>query len=269
MSPMEIKAIVGEMNTRLLDFNINTVYDINQRLYVIKLSKTNHKEFIVIESGVRVHLTEYHREKSDMPNNFTSRMRKYLNKKRLLKVNQIGNDRVIEIQFGNVTERYSLIVDLYSNGNICICDQNYKILMTLRSFTFEKTGDKVAVGELYPLHLLNQSNGCEELYELIKMNKETEKNDFEKQQENEQKKEEKDEFMTIFESSSTRKMTLKQFINATSEFGQQLNEHCCTKFGKENARTKKLEEFSEEEKLIAKQIILEGIGIYEKMIKGE
>ena len=205
MSPMEIKSIVGEMNQKLIDFNINTVYDINQRLYVIKLSKTDHKEFIVIESGVRVHLTEYHREKSDVPNNFTSRLRKYLNKKRLLKVNQIGNDRVIEIQFGNVTERYSLIVDLYSNGNICIVDQNYKILMTLRSFTFEKTGDKVSVGEQYPLHLLNESTGCDEMIGFIRP------------------EDGNDAFETIFKSESTKKMTLKQFINATSEFGPQLN----------------------------------------------
>ncbi|ELP94148.1 serologically defined colon cancer antigen 1, putative, partial [Entamoeba invadens IP1] len=130
MSPLEIKSIVGEMNSRLLDMNVNTVYDINRRLYVIKLSKTDLKEFIVIESGVRVHLTQYNRDKSDTPNNFTSRLRKYLNKKRLLRVNQIGNDRVIEIVIGNATEKYNLIIDLYSNGNICLTDADYKIVLT-------------------------------------------------------------------------------------------------------------------------------------------
>ncbi|EAL44894.1 hypothetical protein conserved [Entamoeba histolytica] len=245
MSPLEIKAIVGEMNNKLQNFNINTVYDVNRRLYVIKLSKTDCKEFIVIESGVRVHLTEYNREKSDFPNNFTSRLRKYLNKKKLIKINQIGNDRVIELVFGNATERYSLIVDLYSNGNICLCDQEYKILLILRSFTFDKTGDKVAVGEKYPLHLLSDANGIDELKKIIK------------------------EYDTIFTSESMKGWTLKQLINYTSDFGQQLSDHCCSQFGKESSKTKRLEEFNEEEKSLMKKILEEAITRYEKIDSGK
>ncbi|KAL7717545.1 Ribosome quality control complex subunit 2 [Entamoeba marina] len=245
MTPLEINAMVGEMNSKLDGMNVNTVYDINRRLYVIKLSKTDKKEFIVIESGCRVHLTEYNREKSDTPNNFTSRLRKYLNKKKFVGIKQVGNDRVVELTFGSATEIYHLLVDLYSLGNICLTDSDYNIILALRQFTFDKTGDKVAPKEKYPLHLLVEKMGHELIQELLK------------------------EYTSLRTSEAVKDYTFKKFLSNTTDFGQQLIEHCFRRMGKDFDNRKKIEDFTDEELELMKNVITEGIGIFNCIGEGK
>eukprot|EP00971_Amphidinium_carterae_P005888 116170-Amphidinium_carterae.1 len=51
---------VGEV----LGCKLTNVYDINSRVYILKLARTNHKRFLLLESGVRFHLTNYERDKA-------------------------------------------------------------------------------------------------------------------------------------------------------------------------------------------------------------
>ena len=50
---------------------------------------------MLIESGVRVHLTTYERDKAQVPSNFTLKLRKHVRTRRIEKVEQLGADRVI------------------------------------------------------------------------------------------------------------------------------------------------------------------------------
>ena len=51
------------------------------------------KLFVLIESGVRVHLTTYERDKAQIPSNFTLKLRKHVRTRRIEKVEQLGADR--------------------------------------------------------------------------------------------------------------------------------------------------------------------------------
>jgi len=79
------------------------------------------------------------------PKNFCMFLRKHLNQKRLRKIEQKNFERVVEFHFEN-KEKYVLIVELFSKGNLILCDKSYNILYPLHSKKFKdriiKKGEK-------------------------------------------------------------------------------------------------------------------------------
>lgn len=67
-------------------------------------------------------------------------MRKHLKNKRLESLNQIGVDRMIDLQFGSGDAAYHIILELYDRGNIVLTDYEMTILNILRPHT---EGDKI------------------------------------------------------------------------------------------------------------------------------
>jgi predicted ribosome quality control (RQC) complex YloA/Tae2 family protein len=60
-------------------------------------------------------------------------LRKYLNGARIISVSQPQFERVLEIGLQKGAESYFLIVELFSKGNVIICDKDKKILVPLRA----------------------------------------------------------------------------------------------------------------------------------------
>ncbi len=92
-----------------------------------EMSKVN----IVIESGVRFHITKYSNTgggsgggSSNMPSPFAMKMRKHIRGLRLEGVKQLGNlDRVVDFKFGSGANSHHVILELYAQ----VCKRNYPI----------------------------------------------------------------------------------------------------------------------------------------------
>jgi predicted ribosome quality control (RQC) complex YloA/Tae2 family protein len=54
---------------------VANIYDISGKLYLLKMAKANRKEFLLIESGIRIHTTDFTRNKKDMPSGFSMKVR--------------------------------------------------------------------------------------------------------------------------------------------------------------------------------------------------
>jgi predicted ribosome quality control (RQC) complex YloA/Tae2 family protein len=139
---------------KCLGYRVNNIYDINDKTYAFKLHQTGSqgggKKLLLMESGIRFHLTSFTRDKSDNPSPFTMKLRKHLRGKRLVDVRQLGMDRVVSFDFGSAEAAYHLILELYDKGNIVLCDYQYCIIGLLRSHTFNEN-TKVAKKQIYPL----------------------------------------------------------------------------------------------------------------------
>ncbi|KND01392.1 uncharacterized protein SPPG_03203 [Spizellomyces punctatus DAOM BR117] len=131
-SALDVSAQVAELRLRLVGLRLQNVYDINQRTYLFKFSRPDHKEIILIESGIRMHSTEFTREKSNTPSHFAMKLRKHLRTRRLNALDQLGADRVVDMRFGEGETAYHVIVEFYASGNIILTDHEYKILALLR-----------------------------------------------------------------------------------------------------------------------------------------
>lgn len=69
------------------------------------------------------------------PSGFSMKFRKHINQKRLTNVQQVGTDRIIDLQFGDEERSCHVIVELYDRGNVVLTDHNYIILNVLRPRT--------------------------------------------------------------------------------------------------------------------------------------
>uniref|UniRef100_A0A8C2Q1U5 Ribosome quality control complex subunit NEMF n=1 Tax=Cyprinus carpio TaxID=7962 RepID=A0A8C2Q1U5_CYPCA len=109
------------------------------------------KSVLLIESGIRIHCTEFDWPKNMMPSGFAMKCRKHLKSRRLVHVKQLGVDRIVDIQFGSDEAAYHLILELYDRGNIILTDHQFMILNLLRFRTAEAEDVKIAVRERYPV----------------------------------------------------------------------------------------------------------------------
>uniref|UniRef100_A0A673NF03 Ribosome quality control complex subunit NEMF n=1 Tax=Sinocyclocheilus rhinocerous TaxID=307959 RepID=A0A673NF03_9TELE len=150
---VDIRAVIAEINAKCVGMRVNNVYDIDTKTYLIKLQKPDCKSVLLIESGIRIHCTEFDWPKNMMPSGFAMKCRKHLKSRRLVHVKQLGVDRIVDIQFGSDEAAYHLILELYDRGNIILTDHEFTILNLLRFRTAEAedVDVKIAVRERYPV----------------------------------------------------------------------------------------------------------------------
>ncbi|XP_053191485.1 ribosome quality control complex subunit NEMF-like [Scomber japonicus] len=148
---VDIRAVIAEINANYIGMRVNNVYDIDNKTYLIRLQKPDHKAILLIESGTRIHSTDFEWPKNMMPSGFAMKCRKHLKTRRLTQVKQLGMDRIVDIQFGSDEAAYHLIVELYDRGNVILADHEYTILNLLRFRTAEVEDVKIAVRERYPV----------------------------------------------------------------------------------------------------------------------
>ncbi|KAK5857562.1 hypothetical protein PBY51_010800 [Eleginops maclovinus] len=149
---MDIRAVIAEINANYIGMRVNNVYDIDNKTYLIRLQKPDCKAVLLIESGTRIHSTDFEWPKNMMPSGFAMKCRKHLKSRRLTQIKQLGIDRIVDIQFGSDEAAYHLIIELYDRGNVILADHEYTILNLLRFRTAEAEEDvKIAVRERYPV----------------------------------------------------------------------------------------------------------------------
>uniref|UniRef100_A0AAY4BTZ8 Ribosome quality control complex subunit NEMF n=1 Tax=Denticeps clupeoides TaxID=299321 RepID=A0AAY4BTZ8_9TELE len=148
---LDIRAVVAEIKSNYIGMRVDNVYDIDSKTYLIRLQKPETKVVLLVESGIRIHSTEFEWPKNLMPSGFAMKCRKHLKSRRLVSVTQLGVDRIVDMQFGSDEAAYHLIIELYDRGNIILADFEYTILNLLRFRTAEAEDVKIAVRERYPV----------------------------------------------------------------------------------------------------------------------
>ncbi|XP_053213804.1 ribosome quality control complex subunit NEMF-like [Panonychus citri] len=156
---LDIVSIIPELHRMLKGYRVHQVYDVDAKTYLIKLKDNPNEEtpeinklVLLIESGIRLHVSEYNWPKHSGVSGFTLKLRKHLRNKRIEYIKQVGIDRVVDIQFGINEAAYHIIIELYDKGNVIITDHQYVILNLLRSRKPGENDDvKVMVREVYPL----------------------------------------------------------------------------------------------------------------------
>lgn len=66
------------------------------------------------------------------PSGFTMKLRKHLSNKRLEKLEMVGADRIVHLQFGTDAAAYHLFLELYDRGNLILTDHTFTILNLVR-----------------------------------------------------------------------------------------------------------------------------------------
>lgn len=161
----DITVLINEFNRDLFNARLTNVYDINNKCFLLKLTKEDKsKDFVVIDSNPqapRFHITKKeslcNATRRTLPSSFCAKLRKHLTNKKLTKITQLGMDRVIDLQFGSEAI-YHIIVELYDSGNLVLTDPDYNILTLVRRYNLNKDQDdelNIKVGVKYPIENAN------------------------------------------------------------------------------------------------------------------
>lgn len=149
LTSLDVKAAVEEARAAVVGLRLVNVYDLSPKVYLMKFGHGERKAYLIYESGVRLHLTTYSREKPKVPSQFTLKLRKHVRSWRLDGIEQLGTDRVVDMRFGTGEQSYHFVLELYGQGNFFLTDHRYSIMMLLRS---QKSEDvRLAVRETYPV----------------------------------------------------------------------------------------------------------------------
>ncbi|MFH1332237.1 MAG: NFACT family protein [archaeon] len=112
----------------LLDSKLDKVYQEGSTL-ILSLYKGD--KFLLKVTPSSVYLTNYKFESEKLPQ-FAVVLRKYLSQARVRSIKQYGFERILEIEFDK-KEKYILIAELFSTGNVILCDRDYNIINCLHN----------------------------------------------------------------------------------------------------------------------------------------
>ncbi|KXL47776.1 hypothetical protein M433DRAFT_110466 [Acidomyces richmondensis BFW] len=156
-SSLDVRVIAHELSKSLVTLRLANIYDLSTRIFLLKFAKPNHREQLLIDSGFRCHLTSFARATAAAPSPFVAKLRKFLRTRRVTKIEQVGTDRVIEIQFSDGT--YRLFLEFYAGGNIVLTDTDLTILALLRNVDEGAEHEQYRVGLRYDLTLRQNFGG--------------------------------------------------------------------------------------------------------------
>ncbi len=149
LSGIDVRSLVTEWNL-LLPLWIYKVYVASQGIMIIRLHGKEHARYqMLIEPGRRIYLTEQPFSPPKNPPGFAMLLRKHLQGGRVLGVRQHGIQRIIIMDIGKHNHTYHLIIELFDQGNIILCDEDYRIIQPFSSHRFKER--EVVAGAQYHL----------------------------------------------------------------------------------------------------------------------
>ena len=96
---LDLIAILPEIRDKLLGMRVNQIYDVDSKTFIFRFAKTGQetteeeslKQMLILESGIRLHLTEFNWPKNANPSGFTMKLRKHIRNKRLESISQVSS----------------------------------------------------------------------------------------------------------------------------------------------------------------------------------
>ncbi len=132
MSAFEINAMVKELQvlaeSKIVKIFMPSAEEIAFQLYSAK----NGKNMLMIRLPSFIFIATKKSAAMDTIHGFCAFLRKKLTNSFLMKIEQINFERIIRIKFNAKDQKYNVYVELFSKGNIIVCDEEDNILSPLK-----------------------------------------------------------------------------------------------------------------------------------------
>jgi len=140
MTSFDVAALVYELNQSIKDARIENIYQLNSTTLLFRLHRPNQPTpQLLLEAGKRAHLTSYALSKPLKPPSFCMALRKHLRNGRVNEVQQHEFERVVTIKVDTKEGKFSLIIELFGDGNIILVSPQDAILYAL---TYRRMRDR-------------------------------------------------------------------------------------------------------------------------------
>lgn len=140
-SSIDLYFFIKEQQEELKGSRIETFYHNDVNFYIRTYIKGKGNLFLTVGIGSYVYLTPQKSQAPLHPTSFVSYLRKYLKNSFIESIEQVGLERVMKLVISKKTDEiittYHLYIEVFSGGNIILCDQNDIILNSLIKKTYK------------------------------------------------------------------------------------------------------------------------------------
>ncbi|MAG08575.1 hypothetical protein CMO89_03815 [Candidatus Woesearchaeota archaeon] len=148
LTALDIYYLLKELKI-LIGSKINNIYQPSKKELYIQLHTPNKgKSYLKVILPSFIFLADK-KEAVEKPSNFSIFLRKHLNNCRIRKIIQKNFERIIEFHLEKETS-HILIIELFSKGNIILCDENYTIISQLEQQKWSQREIKKGITYKYP-----------------------------------------------------------------------------------------------------------------------
>ncbi len=161
MSSLDFRFLVRDLKNSLVNGYFRKIYQYDATIPGEKEKRTHQFLFEIFVPGKeklwlyadrnKMFITAYRKPSPSEPPSFCQLLRKHMENTKILDIRQHEFDRIVEIS----TEHNVLIIELFSDGNIILCDKERKIIMPLYSQQWKDRDLKPRIPYVYPPHRIN------------------------------------------------------------------------------------------------------------------
>ncbi|BBL61641.1 ribosome rescue protein RqcH [Methanobrevibacter arboriphilus] len=132
MSNVDINAICYELNEILEGARVDKSFQPTKDTVIMRFHvRGTGRVDVVFQAGVRIHTTRYPLDNPKIPPSFPMVLRKHLKGANIVSIKQHNFDRVVEIKIKK-EKTYTLVIELFSKGNIILLDEAGNIVIPLK-----------------------------------------------------------------------------------------------------------------------------------------
>ena len=132
LSGIELAFLVKDISEKTREYYVNNIYSINQNSVLFKLHHPEKPDLFLVISSIGMWFTRIKIDALE-DNKLVKRLRDDLLRLKLVKIEQIDLERIAYLTFSGFDKEFILVCEFFGDGNILLCNKEYKILALLHS----------------------------------------------------------------------------------------------------------------------------------------
>jgi predicted ribosome quality control (RQC) complex YloA/Tae2 family protein len=146
LAGIELSYLVNEISSKTKDYYVSNIYGITRNSLLFKLHHPEKPDLLLMFSTFGFWITNVKISQME-ENRLVKRLRNDLLRSRIINVEQIGSERIVQVTFSGLNQEFVLIGEFFGDGNILLCNKEMKILSLLHSIDVRHR--KLGVGLTY------------------------------------------------------------------------------------------------------------------------
>jgi predicted ribosome quality control (RQC) complex YloA/Tae2 family protein len=146
LAGIELRYLINYISKNTFDYYVSNIYGINNNSLLFKLHHPEKPDVLLMFSNMGLWITSMKIGPIET-NRLLKRLRNDLLRLKLIKIEQIGAERIAYLTFGGFDKEFILIGEFFGDGNIILCNKEMKILALLHSIDVRHR--KLQVGLTY------------------------------------------------------------------------------------------------------------------------
>jgi len=167
LSGIELRYLVNDINKKIDGYYVSNIYGITKDRLLFKFHHPEKSDVLLMLSTFGIWITKVKIDPIE-PNKLLKHLRNNLLRFKLKEVKQIGTERIVYLTLSYFEKEFVIVVELFGDGNIIICNDEMKILALSHSINVRHR--QLRVGSQYvqpPLDNLDILNMTEKDFEPI------------------------------------------------------------------------------------------------------